>query len=321
MSKHRTPLRYPGGKQKLAPFILEILKANSLIGGHYVEPYAGGSGVGLELLLSGHVSDIYLNDASICIYSFWNSVINETEKLCNLISVASLSIDEWKIRREIVNNPTKYSLLEVGFSTFYLNRCNRSGVLSGGVIGGLKQEGVWKMDARFSRNELIRRIEAIATKKNSIHIYNMDAEGFIKETVNHLPPNTLVYCDPPYFEKSSTLYLNKYDKKDHERIAKIIQNNLYKKWVLSYDSAPEILDYYEDRRSFIYDLQYNAAKIYKGKEIFVFADELIIPQASSLDYVNNSIYKAIQENSMDWLIFNTKKYTTNHSLIAKNFSQ
>lgn len=289
MSQHRTPLRYPGGKQRLAPFILELLVENGTINGHYVEPYAGGAGVALELLLSDSVSQVHLNDSSFPIYAFWNSILSRTEDFCRRISSASLTIEEWKKRREIVRHPADYGEFEVGYSTFYLNRCNRSGVLSGGVIGGLAQNGKWKMDARFSRNELIRRIEAIALRKDSITLRNWDAEKFILEYIPDLPANTFVYCDPPYFEKSSRLYLNRYEKNDHKRISEVIQQRLVKKWVVSYDSAAEILRYYSDRKSFLYDLQYNASRAYKGKEVFIFSDDVSVPKASLLPYIDEAL--------------------------------
>lgn len=289
MTRYYTPLRYPGGKQKLTPFILEIIQANNLQGGHYVEPYAGGAGVALELLLANHVSMIHLNDSALPVYAFWWSVLTRPDELCDFISRASLTVDEWKLRRDIVRNPQGHSLLEVGFSTFYLNRCNRSGVLSGGIIGGLSQNGRWKMDARFSRNELIRRIEVIASRSSSIFLSNMDAEVFIDEHVQNLPQNTLVYCDPPYFKKASRLYLNSYKEADHQRIAEFIQDRVTKKWIVSYDSAPQILDYYKSSKSFLYDLQYNASTVYKGREIFVFSDDLRLPTTSSISSINTAI--------------------------------
>lgn len=289
MSRYLTPLRYPGGKQKLAPFIIEILQANSLYGGSYVEPYAGGAGVALDLLINKYVDNIYLNDSSFPIYAFWNSVIKKPEELCRMISKASLTVDEWKKRREIVKNPSEFTEIEVGYSTFYLNRCNRSGVLSGGLIGGLSQNGKWRMDARFPRNELIRRIEIIASKKNNIFVSNLDAEDYILNKIPSLPEKTLIYCDPPYFEKAQGLYLNAYREKDHQRISNIIQNNLNKKWIVSYDSAPQILSYYKERNHFLYDLQYNVSRVYKGKEIFVFSDDLIIPETSKLPYISSAL--------------------------------
>ena len=293
MGKYKTPLRYPGGKQKIAPFIIEILKENDLVGGQYVEPYAGGAGVAIELLLSDVVSHIHLNDSSPAVFSFWHSIINETEEFCRRISRASLNIDEWKKQREILNNSKKADRFDLGFAMFYLNRCNYSGILSAGVIGGLNQNGKWKMDARFSRNELIRRIEAIAEKKRYIHLRNWDAERFIVEYLPKLPLQTLVYCDPPYFNKADKLYQNHYEPKDHAHISKVIQNNIKQPWVVSYDCNPSILTYYQQYKHFVYSLQYNAALVYKGHEVFIFSDDLKIPNESSVPYINQSLETVI----------------------------
>jgi len=289
MRHHRTPLRYPGGKQRLAPFIAELLAENQLIGGHYVEPYAGGAGVALELLLNGSVSHIHLNDSSFPIYAFWKSVLDHSEEMCQRIISASLCVEEWKKQRDILRNPTACNEMDLGFSTLYLNRCNRSGVLTGGLIGGLAQTGMWRMDARFPRNELVRRIEVIAAKRDSITLRNLDAETFILNYIPSLPDKTLVYCDPPYFTKSSRLYLDYYKENDHSRVAKVIQEHLSRKWVVSYDSAPEILGYYSKRQAFLYSLQYNASRVYKGQEVFIFSDDLTVPSDSSLPNIDTAI--------------------------------
>src|SRR5258705_10979265 len=187
MSTYKTPLRYPGGKQRLWPFIHEILSENDLVGGHYAEPYAGGAGVAMELLLRGLVAKVHLNDSCIAVYAFWYSILNDAERFCRKISRASLTIDEWKRQREIFKNRNSADLFELGFAMFYLNRCNRSGILTGGVIGGLAQTGRWKIDARFPRNDLITRIEVIAGLANKIRLRNWDAERFLMEYVPRLP--------------------------------------------------------------------------------------------------------------------------------------
>jgi DNA adenine methylase len=285
MGNFRTPLRYPGGKQRLSPFIAEIINSNDIVDCHYVEPYAGGAGVAIELLLTRKVSNVHLNDSDFGIYSFWYSVINRPDELCKMIATASLTVDEWRLRKSIVKKCDKRKKLELGFSIFFLNRCNRSGILNAGVIGGLDQKGNYKMDARFSRNDLIRRIEAIAQFKNNIHITNLDAEQYILNYLPNLPKNTLVYLDPPYYAKGGDLYLNAYKKGDHERISNVIQQKIEHKWVLSYDGVPDIIGLYKNRRHFLYDLQYNAEKVYMGKEVFIFGDSTILPERCSIKNV------------------------------------
>lgn len=295
MSLFKTPLRYPGGKQRLAPFIKEILLENN-IDGHYCEPYAGGAGVAIELLLTKKIKNIHLNDSDRGIYSFWYSVLNYTDQFCKLIATASMTVEEWRYRKQIVKDGDLNNILELGFSVFFLNRCNRSGILSAGLIGGIEQKGNYKMDARFSRNDLIRRIETMALFKNNISVTNFDAEYYIKNYIPNLPENSLIYLDPPYYEKGSQLYLNAYKKGDHEQLSIVIQNEIKQKWVLSYDGVPDIVDLYSQRRHFLYNLQYNAAKVYKGREIFIFSDQIAIPDHCSLSHIDIGIQNLIQNN-------------------------
>lgn len=289
MPSYATPLRYPGGKQKLTPFICEILQHNELLGGDYAEPYAGGAGVAIDLLLSGKVRKVHLNDSCEKIHSIWWSILNEPEAFCRRIRNASLTVDEWQRQKAIVQSKEKQSRLDLGFGAFYLNRVNRSGILSGGLIGGKEQKGDWKMDARFPRNELIRRIELIAAQKKAIAIRNWDAERFVRDYLPRLPEKSLVYFDPPYYRKAERLYLNHYKPEDHARIAATIQENVEIPWLVSYDNAQEIQTLYKQRKSFTYFLQYNAARCYEGAEFFAFADRLKIPAVSALPFVQRGL--------------------------------
>jgi len=289
---NRTPLRYPGGKQKLTPFVEQVLAANE-IDGHYIEPYAGGAGVALALLIARRVKYIHLNDSDIRLYAFWHTVKNQSELLCKEILSASLTIEEWEYRREVLKNPSKYDLFEVGYSTFYMNRCNRSGVLNAGVIGGINQEGNYKMDARFSRNDLIRRIELISLFRDKIFISNLDAEEYIENYIPSIEENSLIYFDPPYYNKAKDLYMNSYKPEDHRRLSIRVQNNINKKWILSYDNVPNIIKLYDERRHFTYSLQYSAAKSYKGSEVFVFGDNVKVPKSCGLSFIDSHLSKLI----------------------------
>lgn len=289
MSKYRTPLRYPGGKQRLAPFVRELLEENGAVDWHYVEPYAGGAGIAMELLLDNSVAHVHLNDSSRHLYAFWKAVLTEPDAFCRRIGHASLTVKAWREHREIVRNAVAADLFDLGFSTFFLNRCNRSGVLNGGVIGGLAQQGRWRIDARFPRNELIKRIERIAERRTSITVRNMDAEKFMAEYVNKLPRRTLVYCDPPYYEGAERLYMNWYRPADHARLAKVVQAKLRRPWLVSYDGHPDVVSLYAKRRKFLYSLQYSATQAYKGTEVFIFADSLRIPARSALPYIDRAL--------------------------------
>jgi len=273
----------------LAPFLAELLEANSAARWDYVEPYAGGAGVAMELLIDNKVRRVFLNDSSYPIFALWKSIVTYPDEFCRMISRASLSLRSWERHREVLRQPQAHSLLDVGFSTFFLNRCNRSGVLTAGVIGGKAQSGKWRIDARFPRNELVSRVELIARHRDRIVVSNLDAEEFLLTKVNRMSPNTLVYCDPPYYERAKRLYLNTYQPEDHVRLSDVIQTRVRRHWIVSYDGHPDILALYRCRRKFEYRLQYSAMNSYAGSEVFVFSDDLCIPRMSKIAYIHDAL--------------------------------
>ncbi|MBX3052313.1 MAG: DNA adenine methylase [Caldilineaceae bacterium] len=274
-----SPFRYPGGKRKLANFIKLIFIKNDLLDGDYIEPYAGGAGVALSLLFDEYVRRIYINDLDPSVYSFWHSVLNSTDHLCQLIHDTSVTIDEWQ-RQKQLQIESDVSHLELGFSTFFLNRTNRSGIISGGVIGGKKQIGNWKLDARYNKKDLIKRIERIARFRDRIHLFNLDASVFIDNVLPRIGKRSLSYFDPPYYVKGQQLlYTNFYGEREHESVAKQIQQ-LENLWIVSYDDAFEIRSLYADRRVLHYGLNYSAQDRYLGAEVMFFCDDLLIPEVT-----------------------------------------
>ncbi|WP_413497779.1 DNA adenine methylase [Buttiauxella gaviniae] len=269
-----TPLRYPGGKGKLTGYLKKTLEINELHGCHYVEPYAGGAGVAINLLMSGHAGHIHLNDLNGCVFAFWKSVIDHTEDLCRLINDTTVCMEEWNKNKKIISTPEKHNNLDLGFATFFLNRTNRSGILLGGVIGGKHQSGNWKIDARFNKIDLISRIERIADRKSNISLYNLDAKYFLVQAKNDLPDSTFLYLDPPYYVKGKGLYQNHYSHNDHLDIAHLIKKNDKHLWMVSYDNTPEINEMYQGLRKIEYGINYSAQDRYQGPEIIFFSEKL-----------------------------------------------
>jgi DNA adenine methylase len=296
--RYATPLRYPGGKAKLANFIKLIYQQNKLLDGHYAETYAGGAGVALSLLFLEYASEIHINDLSKPVYAFWHSVLYETEEFCDLIRGTQITIEEWHRQKAIQGCAETASLLELGFSTFFLNRTNRSGIITGGVIGGKGQSGVWKMDARFNKSDLIDRIKKIARYRRRINLYNEDASDFLRTILPNLPARTLCYLDPPYFVKGQGLYEDYYQAKDHAEIARLI-SQITHPWIVSYDNAPEIAELYKSYRSVAYNLSYSAADRYRGAEIMFFSEGLIIPSIQDPTAINQQMLSPYQ-NDFQW---------------------
>ena len=269
-----SPLRYPGGKNKISEFIRKIVRGNNLEGGVYIEPYAGGASVALSLLIEGKVSRIIINDFDRSIYAFWYCILYKTEDFCRKIRKTSVTVATWFEQRKIQNNKEKEDLFDLGFSTFFLNRTNRSGIISGGPIGGSKQAGEWKINARFNKRELIHRIEEIAKHKKNIRLYNLDAVKLIKKIQKDLSKDTLIYFDPPYYVKGKKLYVNYYTHRDHVLVSETIKKISEPKWIVSYDNVKEIVDLYKKYNKQVYDLNYSVINGTIGKEVMFFSKNL-----------------------------------------------
>lgn len=271
-----SPLRYPGGKGKLEPFMELLIKQTGHFGGTYVEPFAGGAGIALELLEKEIVNEIVINDLDKGIYSFWRAILTETNRFIDDIRNVELTVNEWNRQRQVIDDCRRYSY-ELGFATFYMNRTNRSGIIKGGVIGGVEQAGTWKMNARFNREGLIERIAKIAEKKSRVHLYNKDVSSFVLNYLPRYQQNAFVYFDPPYFEKGKQLYLNFFSYNDHVRIERMIDNHVNCDWVITYDDVQEIADIYQNHILRRIDLNYSAAVKRKASEIIVFRHPDMIP--------------------------------------------
>lgn len=266
---YHSPLRYPGGKTSLLPFFEKIIEDHDLDKITYIEPFAGGAGAALALLLSGKVGRIVINDLDRAIYAFWKSSVFNSAKFIKKIKKTPVTVGEWKKQKAIYNDP-KANLFDLGFATFFLNRTNTSGILDGGLIGGLKQKSKYKIDARFNKDALIERIQQIALYKNKISIFNKDGLQLIGEYLNK--KNAFIYLDPPYFEKGATLYLNHYKKEDHEALANKLNASPDAFWLLTYDNKKEIKTLYPDRKIVNFSLNYNAYESRKGREVMILSD-------------------------------------------------
>lgn len=269
--RHISPLRYPGGKSCIHPFISSLIDENRLQHFSYAEPYAGGSGLALRLLFEDVVDSILLNDLDRSIYAFWHSILNETEAFCDWLSNVSIDMAQWQHSHEIQGRKETADLLELGKSTFFLNRTNVSGIIKGGPIGGYAQTGKYKIDARFNRDALIYRIRSIATRSADIHISNLDGIEFIK-MLNGKTEDIFIYLDPPYYKKGSSLYMNYFQEQDHIALRDALKT-IRKPWIVSYDYNGFILGLYEEYARVSYQLsQCTSNRI--GEEVIILSDYL-----------------------------------------------
>lgn len=287
-SGHFSPLRYPGGKGKLARFVTEVIRLNGLQDGMYVEPYAGGAAVAFELLLTGAVRRIAINDLNLPIFAFWRAVLDDTQALIRLIRDTDVTM-ETRDRAKRVFTESQQADLDLAFATFFLNRTNRSGILNGGPIGGVKQEGTWKLDARYNKDDLIERILKISRMRKRITVTNMDAVIFLDQMSPSWPLKTLVYLDPPYYDKGRDLYYNFYRHDDHANVAYATHKLRNVRWLVSYDDVDAIHALYGDTSCLRYTIGYSARERSRGAEAMFFSPGLKIPSVQgSMIELNSS---------------------------------
>lgn len=287
-----TPLRYPGGKSVMTNFFKEFIKLNDMQNVIYAEPYAGGAGGGINLLLEGTVKRIYINDANKSIYAFWYSLINNSEEFINLFDSVEVTLQEWNRNKAIfkradsISKNNQKEMLELGFATFFLNRCNRSGILNAGPIGGNSDESQlqanYKIDARFKKDFLREKLIKIIANKNRIRVFNDDALYFLKYRIKasittERQKNVLIYLDPPYYVQGSNLYMNYYKHNDHYKLSKYLKRDSYFKWILSYDDVNEISEMYNGFNQYTFNLSYTVEQKKKGSELLIHSKNSIIP--------------------------------------------
>ncbi|NCA77292.1 MAG: DNA adenine methylase [Alphaproteobacteria bacterium] len=284
MSINYSPLRYPGGKNCIFSFIANIFYENQLIGINYAEPYAGGAGLALRLLFEGYVNNIYINDLDKAIYAFWSSILYRPDEFCEWIEKTDITTSNWIKYREIHRNADSVDYLELAKATFFLNRTNISGVIKGGVIGGLEQQGKYKINARFNKNDLISRIKKIASIRDRINISNLDGLSFIGQ-LNKSNKEIFIYLDPPYYQKGADLYMNFYSIEDHIALSGYV-HKMQKKWMVSYDNHDFILNLYAQQNKVVYKLSQSASNRI-GDEILIFANGIEFEQ--SLNYLKSAL--------------------------------
>lgn len=268
-----TPLRYPGGKQKIWRAVADIIISNGLEGCEYVEPFAGGAGIAIELLNNGIVNKIHINDVNPIIRNFWRCVVTCPDEMCAKLACTPVTVKEWDKQKAILRSDS-CSSLEKAFAFLFVNRTSFSGIINGGIIGGRKQQGQYKIDSRYPRERLIRDIETLAAVRSKIKVTGIDAGKFL-QSVDKRIKNAFIYCDPPYYVKGRQLYLDYYQHDDHVKIAEIL-STINSPWIVTYDNVIEIRRIYRKYKKIPFSMQYCARFHEVGKEILICSDNVKI---------------------------------------------
>lgn len=278
-----SPLRYPGGKGSLSAFLADLLELNDLTGCAYYEPYAGGAGAALNLLSQGAVSRVHINDADPRIAALWWAMLDDNDRFVDCIYATPLDIDEWRRQQAICATADRGDSFALGFAAFYMNRCNRSGVLKGaGPIGGYAQDGKWRLDVRFNRDELASKVRDIGALRDCIEVTGLDAIEFLKRCLpaGRARARAFVYADPPYVIKGQKLYLNAYEPQDHAELARYLDRQCVLPWLVSYDDAPLIRSLYARHQIDLLPIRYSLQSKRAAQELLIAPQRVYLPAAS-----------------------------------------
>lgn len=274
----KTPLRYPGGKSQLRPFVRRLLASSSTEFEEYVEPFCGGAGIAMDLLLAESIERIWLNDFDPGIFSFWSAVINETERLIEWIKQVPLTIREWDAQREVVTTADQTSgyRFDLGAAYFYMSRTNRSGVIRGGVIGGREQRGKYKMDCRFNKQNLVSLIHQIGCQGERVRVTNLNGADLLSGVapLSTSPQSSLVYADPPYVRKAEGLYMNFFQPEDHETLRNVLADSIFPYWFATYDNDPLIQELYAASNPEHIEVSYSASHKRRESELLIMSSHL-----------------------------------------------
>lgn len=273
--RYLSPLRYPGGKAGLGPYFARLLASQRIEIETYCEPYAGGAGAGLFLLTEGHVDRLLINDLNPGVAAFWRACLTQPDAFNELLDQCRVDLDNWHTQRAIYTTPAGRDDLELGFATYFLNRTNRSGILSARPIGGLEQTGRWLIDARFNKPDLIARIKALAALADQIDVRQQSATDLLSGLNRRRRP-VFLYVDPPYIAQGDELYMTEHTWNDHNRLAALLRRSPHP-WVLTYDNGDRIRSLYPDVRCARFSISHTAQTQKVGKELMFFSRGLRVP--------------------------------------------
>lgn len=279
-----SPFRYPGGKGSLKYFLANTVHENFPNGANFVEPFCGGAGASIPLLESGVIDELWLNDANPAVSSFWENVFFNTDALLDLINTTPVTIEQWHIWKDVINNPSESSMLELGFAAFFMNRCNRSGLLNGGPIGGLEQLGKYKIDCRYNRYELMERINVIAKHRDKVRVFNLDACDFMESLSDDVLTSSFIFIDPPYVSQGKSIYKEfSFAEDEHRRLSEYIKQKDWC-WLITYDEHPLIHSIYSDRDIGALEFSYIMQQAKIGRELLVTSSlcNVILPSTGNL---------------------------------------
>lgn len=239
-----SPLRYPGGKQRLTKQIAEHLPKEEFT--EYREPFVGGGSVFFHIRKLGKGQVFWLNDLFEPVANFWQQVMSNPQELIKYVNIfrtdtpkgSELFEDMKKFYDDCPRDGGYEPDLAAAF--FIVNRLSFSGL---GFSGGFSQAS---FDGRF-KDSHINMIQRCSELMDNCKITNLDYSVLLEASPQSPEHNVFIFLDPPYDIESSNLYGNRGDTHktfDHAKFAQDCEKCKHK-WLITYNDNPGIRDLFK----------------------------------------------------------------------------
>jgi len=284
----KSPLRYPGGKNKavktISKFIPEFIE--------YREPFVGGGSLFVYLKQKYPTMNFWINDIYKNLFHFWKNCRDNPEELLRVVTDYRNKFKDGKeLFQFLQNNIDEFGSLNKAAAFFVFNRITFSGTTES---GGFSNSAFNK---RFTKSSIVR-LEALSQIMSNTKITNHDYEKVLSSEGN----GVFIFLDPPYYSATKSALYGKNGKLhksfDHERFAGIMKN-INHKWLITYDDSKYIRELFSFATIKSWGFNYGMRNVTNnsnqfGKELFISNYDLeerdnFQSDLFSNDYVSNNI--------------------------------
>lgn len=287
----KSPLRYPGGKSRVADLIASLIPEFD----EYREPFVGGGSVFINLKQKFPDKQYWINDLHPNLYKFWEQSQSELDLMVH-------QIDLWKngqfygngklLYNHLTSHIDNFCTIEKAAAFFVLNRITFSGTTESGGYS----EQAYKGRFTHSSIERLKKLGTILTE--NVNITNLD----YKEVVDKNGEKVFIYLDPPYYSaKKSALYGkngNLHTNFDHGLFAETMKNCKHK-WLITYDDSEYIRNLFSFAHITPFNIVYGMKNVtnkknnQQGKELFL-TNYVINKNEIGIIELSNEIFKGNQ---------------------------
>lgn len=280
----KSPLRYPGGKNRAVKLISKLIPEFK----EFREPFVGGGSVFVYLKQKFPSKTFWINDIYENLYHFWNECKENPDKLIqSILEFRSLYSDGKKLHRFLLENIDSFDNIKKAAAFFIFNRITFSGTTES---GGFSNAAFHK---RFTDSS-IDRVKALSKILVNTKISNLDYEEVVMVEGN----DVFLFLDPPYYSATkSALYGkngNLHKTFDHERFANVMKQTKHN-WLITYDDSEYIRELFSFANITAWDLTYGMRNI--NKESDQIGKELLIANYS-IEEIQTKQYQLSLENQL-----------------------